>query len=171
MPPRRRPRSPSSAQIGHHAGTAPAPCRRCSRLHAGTAPGTMQALLPAALTRRMHRRPIWRQRGKEIGQKRQNAGRVDTQNAQNGDLASTRQQRLSVATGRRGITAAPRKRHRPSPEAPPPPGSAIGRHGQKSYFSATLPAKTEKLRRKSAKTSLSFSRLLNAGAGFTMFGT
>ncbi|MBR3989302.1 MAG: hypothetical protein IKI85_01990 [Bacteroidales bacterium] len=44
----------------------------------------------AALTRRMHRMAIWRQRGNN---------------------AFPSQQRLSVATGRRGITAAP-------PEAP-----------------------------------------------------
>ena len=68
------------------------------------------AFLPAALTRRMRRWPIWRQRGKIIGPKRQKAGRVDTWNAQNGDLPSTRQTPL-----RRSQTP---QYHRRSPEAP-----------------------------------------------------
>jgi hypothetical protein len=76
----------------------------------------------------MHRTAIWRQRGKEIGPKRQNAGRVDTQNAQNGDFVSTRQQRLPVATGRRGITAVPGSTATPkapsAPEALPSPPEA-----------------------------------------------
>ena len=44
----------------------------------------------AALTRRMHRMPISCQRGRVLRRFRQNACRVDTQNAQNADFLSTR---------------------------------------------------------------------------------
>ena len=161
-------------------------------------PAFLPAFLPAASTHGTHRMAICRQRGKEIGPKRQKAGRVDTWNAQNGDLPSTRQgnrpktaksrprRHMERTEWRFAVNAAntsppqpdaavsppfPSKRHRPTPEAPPFPSKRHRPAWQKSIFSTTFPAKTEKLRRKSAKTSLSFSRRLDTGAGFTMFRT
>ena len=149
---------------------AATPCLPAATPTAIPATAYIPAFLPAASTLGTHRMAIWRQRGKEIGPKRQKAGRVDTWNAQNGDLPSTRQTPL-----RRSQTPQyhrrPPKYHRPTSEALPFPSKYHRPAWQKSYFSTTFSAKTEKIRQESAKTSLSFSRLLNAGAGFTMFGT
>ena len=76
----------------------------------------------AALTRRMHRMPISCQRGRVLRRFRQNACRVDTQNAQNADFLSTRPRccrweaqkastHITLKTTR-AITALTRRTHR-----------------------------------------------------------
>ena len=97
-------------------------------------PAFLPAFLPAASTHGTHRMAICRQRGKEIGPKRQKAGRVDTWNAQNGDLPSTRQTPL-----RRSQTPQYHRRSPRSAIGQPPKHhrslrSAIGRHGKKVFF-------------------------------------
>jgi len=72
------------------------PCERSppggsSFLRSTAAEASQQATRAiAALTRRMHRMPISCQRGRVLRRFRQNACRVDTQNAQNADFLSTR---------------------------------------------------------------------------------
>ena len=111
-----------------HLAVGPAPPRRPSS-------GSMQALLPAPCRRhsRLHAGAA--------------PGRVDTQNAQTADLASTRQgnrpktakcrprRHVECAEWRFGVNAAttPSRRNNAFPSqpdaavSPPPPGSAIGR--------------------------------------------